>query len=109
MNDLHKTFQTNPINCTGYASDFMARAESFPTGLRGKTLLHFSVVDLIEKVIPVQHHFAHVVSCKAENHIDDTVIGVAFDGTGYGTDGNIWGAASLVLWQNYKNSSTKNR
>jgi len=53
-------------------------------------------VDLIEKVIPVQHHFAHVVSCMAENNIDDTVIGVAFDGTGYGTDGKIWGGEFLV-------------
>ncbi|MCX6898937.1 MAG: carbamoyltransferase HypF [Verrucomicrobia bacterium] len=39
----------------------------------------------------VQHHFAHVVSCMAENDLDGPVLGVAWDGTGYGTDGTIWG------------------
>ena len=39
----------------------------------------------------VQHHFAHVVSCMAENDLEGPVLGVAWDGTGYGTDGTIWG------------------
>ncbi len=42
-------------------------------------------------VIPVQHHYAHVVSCMAENDYDQPVIGVSFDGTGYGLDGTVWG------------------
>ncbi len=46
--------------------------------------------------IPVQHHHAHVISCMAENAIEGKVIGVAFDGTGYGTDGQIWGGEFLV-------------
>ncbi|MGM0452265.1 MAG: carbamoyltransferase HypF [Thermodesulfobacteriota bacterium] len=46
--------------------------------------------------IAVQHHHAHIVSCMAENHIDGKVIGLALDGTGYGTDGTIWGGEALV-------------
>ena len=47
-------------------------------------------------LIPVQHHHAHIVSCMAENGVKTPVIGVAFDGVGYGTDGAIWGGEFLV-------------
>jgi hydrogenase maturation protein HypF len=46
--------------------------------------------------VQVQHHHAHIASAMAENQIDGSVIGLAFDGTGYGTDGNIWGGEILV-------------
>jgi len=53
----------------------------------------------VEKV-PVQHHHAHIVSCMAENRLDGPVIGLSFDGTGYGIDGSIWGGEILVVEDN---------
>jgi hydrogenase maturation protein HypF len=44
----------------------------------------------------VQHHWAHVLACMAENELDPPVLGVAWDGTGYGTDGSIWGGEFLA-------------
>jgi hydrogenase maturation protein HypF len=44
----------------------------------------------------VQHHWAHVLACMAENELEPPVLGVSWDGTGYGTDGTIWGGEFLV-------------
>ncbi|MCX7918270.1 MAG: carbamoyltransferase HypF [bacterium] len=46
--------------------------------------------------VQVQHHHAHIASVIAENQVDEKVIGIAMDGTGYGTDGNIWGCEFLL-------------
>ena len=48
------------------------------------------------EAVGIQHHHAHVVSCLAENQVDGPVIGLSFDGTGYGADGHIWGGEILV-------------
>lgn len=53
--------------------------------------------------VPVQHHHAHVVSATVEHGIRDPVIGVAYDGTGYGTDGAIWGGEILLAdWTSFR-------
>jgi hydrogenase maturation protein HypF len=48
------------------------------------------------RLIAVQHHFAHVAGCVAEHGIDSDFIGLSLDGTGYGTDGRIWGGEMLI-------------
>ncbi len=47
------------------------------------------------KSVPIQHHHAHIVSCLVDNGVQHSVIGVAFDGTGFGSDGHIWGGEFL--------------
>ncbi|NQT32653.1 MAG: carbamoyltransferase HypF, partial [Candidatus Omnitrophica bacterium] len=49
------------------------------------------------KLVQIQHHHAHIASVMQEYALKGPVIGVSFDGTGYGTDGNIWGGEFLIV------------
>jgi len=58
------------------------------------------------KIIRLQHHVAHVLSCMAENGVSPPVLGFAWDGTGYGDDGTIWGGECLVInYNSYERSA----
>ena len=46
--------------------------------------------------VQVQHHYAHILSAMCEHHLNEKVLGIAWDGTGYGDDGTIWGGEFLV-------------
>ncbi len=52
--------------------------------------------ELSSCVTHIQHHYAHVASCMAENELEGQVLGVSWDGTGYGLDGKIWGGEFLL-------------
>ncbi len=83
---LMHTFEIEPETVVhdmhpGYLSTSWAREWAGERGLR---------------LIPVQHHHAHIAGCMAEHGLQGEVIGLALDGTGYGTDRRIWGGEVLL-------------
>jgi hydrogenase maturation protein HypF len=86
LDHLMRTFEIEPETVVhdlhpGYLSTEWAKEWASERGLR---------------LIAVQHHHAHVAGCMAEHAIDSEVIGLSLDGTGYGTDGRIWGGEVLI-------------
>ncbi|PSB34894.1 carbamoyltransferase HypF [Stenomitos frigidus] len=64
---------------------------------RSTQFAHQLACQLQIPVIPVQHHYAHVLSCMAEHQLEGSALGIAWDGTGYGSDGTIWGGEFLHI------------
>jgi hydrogenase maturation protein HypF len=86
LSHLMNTFEIEPETVVhdlhpGYLSTAWAKEWAAERGLR---------------LLAVQHHHAHIAACMAENRLDGPVIGLALDGTGYGTDGRVWGGEVLI-------------
>jgi hydrogenase maturation protein HypF len=86
--DLQKLFEAQPaIIARDAHPDYLST--KFVNGLRAAN------ADL--QVADVQHHAAHILSCMAENELEPPVLGISWDGTGYGGDGTIWGGEFLQV------------
>ena len=85
FNNYKKLFNTGRINLTAYDKHPGYASTKFAKELK----------DITSK-IEVQHHKAHIASVMAENNINDSIIGFAWDGTGYGDDGKIWGSEIFI-------------
>ncbi|MEW6750986.1 MAG: carbamoyltransferase HypF [Candidatus Latescibacterota bacterium] len=83
--DLQHLYAVEPavLACDAHPDYVSTRAAVELAGQRGVECL------------AVQHHHAHVLSCMAENEVEGTVLGVAWDGTGHGPDGTVWGGEFL--------------
>jgi hydrogenase maturation protein HypF len=87
LDHLMRTFEIEPAAVVhdlhpGYLSTTLAREWAAERGL---------------PLIAVQHHHAHIAGCMAEHSLTGPVIGLSLDGTGYGTDGKIWGGEVLIV------------
>jgi hydrogenase maturation protein HypF len=86
IESLKKLYRFKPVICVcDKHPDYLSSKYARNTGLT---------------VVEVQHHFAHILSCMTENEITEKVLGVSWDGTGYGLDGTIWGGEFLQLEDN---------
>jgi len=99
IGDLDTESSLNSFDKT--VADFEAMYQATP-----KTILHDAHPDYMStqqaqqmpgKKIAVQHHLAHVFSCMADNELEPPLLGVSWDGTGYGDDGTIWGGEFFLV------------
>ena len=99
IGDLETTQATDAFERVIAAFRDLYRVEPVAGGRRPASRLPLDQVRGTRSGLPVvhvQHHFAHVAACMAENELEGPVLGVSWDGTGYGTDGTIWGGEFLV-------------
>ncbi len=86
--DMHPDYESTKFAFQMYRSASEPRADTLPTTPPGP------------RIASVQHHIAHVLACMAENELDPPVLGVSWDGTGYGLNGTVWGGEFFVVTPN---------
>ncbi|MCX5905678.1 MAG: carbamoyltransferase HypF, partial [Deltaproteobacteria bacterium] len=98
IGDLENLETLTHFQCTVelYKKLFRIEPEVIAYDLHPEYLATKYALELPGRKIGVQHHFAHMVSCLAENGEKGPAIGISFDGLGYGSDGNLWGSEFLV-------------
>ncbi|MBQ1423967.1 MAG: carbamoyltransferase HypF [Lachnospiraceae bacterium] len=95
-----ETFENFESQIKHFEKLFEIKPEAFVCDLHPDYLSTAYAIERAERegapLIRVQHHFAHMASCMADNSLDEPVIGIIWDGTGLGTDGTSWGGEFLT-------------
>jgi hydrogenase maturation protein HypF len=89
ISDFQALYETSPaVVATDAHPDYLSTkfANQCPAQMRSRPQL-----------VTVQHHLAHVLSCMGENELQPPVLGVSWDGTGYGLDGTVWGGEFFLV------------
>ncbi|MFI5252591.1 MAG: carbamoyltransferase HypF [Bacteroidota bacterium] len=92
----HESFDAFEHVIKSFKNLYRSEPEQIITDLHPEYLSSTYGLLLTDHPYAVQHHYAHIASCMAENGLDGRVLGVSWDGTGYGTDGTIWGGEFLL-------------
>jgi hydrogenase maturation protein HypF len=100
--DFEKLYEAKPQVIAAdlhpdYLSTTYALERRAPARLESTARNQAETVLAVPQIVRVQHHIAHVLSCMAENELSPPALGVSWDGTGYGTDGTIWGGEFFLV------------
>jgi hydrogenase maturation protein HypF len=99
IGDLEKLYDATPkIIAADLHPDYLSAKFAQEVG-RAEMPLGQDSQQRVPTIVGVQHHVAHVLSCMTENELAPPVLGVAWDGTGYGADGTIWGGEFFLVTQ----------
>jgi len=112
--DLEKLYEAKPeIIAADLHPDYLSTKFAQEKATQGSLPLEFTLqragqqkspdklkLELQPRHVGVQHHLAHVLSCMAENELEPPVLGVSWDGTGYGPDGTVWGGEFFRVAEN---------
>lgn len=86
--DFETLFETAPT---------IVAADAHPAYLSTRLAVELAAGTVAPRLVQVQHHVAHVLSCLAENEVEPPALGVSWDGTGYGMDGTVWGGEFFLI------------